>query len=323
MLGRTRWWSLVAWAALVFTCCSVFAANDPTISFDQYQRELQRVQQGIASLADNPDSAADLADSLPERWIVNTGDHRFEISNQALLERLEQFGSDPAQRTRLLKEMRQRIAGQITAAAGFQQPIDSSAPPKLNSILEQPEFRNLARGQSRLEQWKDLLLGWSIRLISRIFRGLASHPAASKVLLWTIIGLLVLAFAIYLKFLLSHSPRAGYSFPVGDGVWIPSSKSWQQWLAESRGAAEHGDWREAIHLGYWAGISCLEASGAWKPDRARTPREYVKLLTKSSTFEGALSALTWQFEVVWYAQQPAEPQDFQFVLAQLEKIGCR
>jgi hypothetical protein len=64
----------------------------------------------------------------------------------------------------------------------------------------------------------------------------------------------------------------------------------------------------------------------WKPDRARTPREYLRAY-KAQTGAGGrrepLEALTRRFESLWYAQQAAAPEDFQFSLAQLEKIGCR
>src|ERR1035438_7184698 len=49
-----------------------------------------------------------------------------------------------------------------------------------------------------------------------------------------------------------------------------SAKEWTIWLSEARTAAARGEWRDAIHLAYWAGISFLERQGMWKPDRART-----------------------------------------------------
>ena len=68
----------------------------------------------------------------------------------------------------------------------------------------------------------------------------------------------------------------------------------------------NGEWRDAIHLAYWAGISFLERQGFWKPDRARTPREYLRLSLRSE-YRETLRALTQIFELAWYAK-PASRQ---------------
>ncbi len=78
-----------------------------------------------------------------------------------------------------------------------------------------------------------------------------------------------------------------------------------------------------IHLAYWAGISSLESGGAWKPNRARTPREYLRMVGTRSPHHRPLSALTRKFEVVWYGERVAAEADFQETLAQLEQLGCR
>jgi hypothetical protein len=95
------------------------------------------------------------------------------------------------------------------------------------------------------------------------------------------------------------------------------------WLSEAKACAASGRWRDAVHLAYWAGMSFLEASGAWRPDQARTPREYLKLITASSELRPVLSTLTQQLEVTWYGYRPAGPESFAETLTQLEKLGCR
>jgi uncharacterized protein DUF4129 len=101
-----------------------------------------------------------------------------------------------------------------------------------------------------------------------------------------------------------------------------SAKEWTVWLAEARAAANRGDWRDAIHLAYWCSISYLEARGVWRPDRARTPREYLRLMPPSSADRPALAALTQGFELVWYGMQDADADAFAQALAQLKKLGC-
>jgi len=102
-----------------------------------------------------------------------------------------------------------------------------------------------------------------------------------------------------------------------------SSKGWKVWMKEARLAAEGGNWRDAIHLGYWCGISFLEAQELWWPDTARTPREYLRLLPSASEQRETLGTLTRTFELVWYGTQEADANAFSETLAQLEKLGCQ
>jgi hypothetical protein len=101
-----------------------------------------------------------------------------------------------------------------------------------------------------------------------------------------------------------------------------SAKEWVVWLAEARAAAAKGEWRDAIHLAYWAGISFLERQGMWKPDKARTPREYLRLLG-TNEYRETLNALTRIFELAWYANRGASERSFSETLQELEKLGCR
>jgi hypothetical protein len=102
-----------------------------------------------------------------------------------------------------------------------------------------------------------------------------------------------------------------------------SAKSWRAWMEEAQGAATKGMWREAVHLAYWAGISFLEQNGMWKPDKARTPREYLRLLPAGSESRPPLSDLTRKLELTWYGNQPAGPETFSETVTLLETLGCR
>ena len=79
----------------------------------------------------------------------------------------------------------------------------------------------------------------------------------------------------------------------------------------------------AVNLAYWGGISFLEESGMWRPDQARTPREYLRLLPADSQHRATLSTLTRQLEVTWYGNQQASPDTFSETLIHLEELGCR
>ncbi|HEY2646208.1 MAG TPA: hypothetical protein VGI34_04520, partial [Candidatus Acidoferrales bacterium] len=107
-------------------------------------------------------------------------------------------------------------------------------------------------------------------------------------------------------------------------------RSWQEWVFASRDAAGRGDYRMAIHCAYWAGIARLQDLGALSADRAKTPREYLRALSKSTrvvpetlvTRQHALSLLTSRLEKTWYGYQIATEADFRDSLTQLETLGC-
>jgi hypothetical protein len=105
--------------------------------------------------------------------------------------------------------------------------------------------------------------------------------------------------------------------------FAPPAKSWHSLLAEARAAATRGDLREAVHAGYWAAISHLESSGVWRPDRARTPREYLRLIAQTDPARPLLTDITRDFEVVWYGNRTPGFSEWESFLAKVERIGCR
>ena len=108
------------------------------------------------------------------------------------------------------------------------------------------------------------------------------------------------------------------------------SRSWQEWVFAAREAAGRADYRMAIHCAYWGGIARLQDLGALAPDRAKTPREYLRALHKAklilpealATRHLALSLLTSRLEKIWYGYQIATEADFHDSLTQLEILGC-
>jgi hypothetical protein len=97
----------------------------------------------------------------------------------------------------------------------------------------------------------------------------------------------------------------------GPAVGAASAIPWQRWLEDARNAATAGKWREAIHFLYWASISRLEAKRLWPADRARTPREYLALMSADDPRRPGLASLTGDFERVWYGGRAAGEGDYQ------------
>src|SRR6202030_212073 len=108
---------------------------------------------------------------------------------------------------------------------------------------------------------------------------------------------------------------------------------WQEWIHAAREAAARGDFREAVHSAYWAGISRLEETGVLPRDRTKTPREYLQLIDArplaaeldshaAQDYKKPLAALTSRLERIWYANRLARLEDFDDTLRHLEALGC-
>jgi hypothetical protein len=85
--------------------------------------------------------------------------------------------------------------------------------------------------------------------------------------------------------------------------------------------AAHGLWRDAIHFLYWAAISRLESRHLWPADRARTPREYLRLLSGADPRKANLATLTRSFERTWYGGREADASDFKAALKLAAELG--
>ena len=195
-------------------------------------------------------------------------------------------------------------------------PSDSSDPQALaaqtanararaDAILRGSEFSRV-RQQGYLEQKLALLRLWLDRLLMGAAILVPHSPWVGLALEW---GALALAAAG----LIAWAFRVGRQQRVALAP-IPESAGWQQesdnWAERARLAAAAGDWREAVHCLYWAAIVMLEGQRLWRANRARTPREYVRLLEPGSPKRTALTGLTTVFERIWYGLRPAAEQDY-------------
>jgi hypothetical protein len=137
----------------------------------------------------------------------------------------------------------------------------------------------------------------------------------------------VVLLCVALVWLFIRLERQGRLAPTfihaGPGSGAASARDWQLWIEDARKAAAQGAWRDAIHLLYWASISRLESSGMWPADRARTPREYLALLSPESAQRPGLATLTHDFERTWYAGRPAAEADFRHAEQLASRLGTQ
>lgn len=187
----------------------------------------------------------------------------------------------------------------------------SSAPQRstLATILAAKEYQTAVAGRSLKQRILEKIGNW----IDKVFASLIQAGAKSKWIGITAeIGFILLVCTALIWFLIRLEKQGRFApVTLGPGTGAASARDWQLWLQDAREAATRAAWRDAIHLLYWASISRLESSGLWPADRARTPREYLALLTRENPQQPGLSALTRSFERTWYAARPASEADFQ------------
>jgi hypothetical protein len=284
----------------------------------EYRAELDGLLATTQQLDRPGTETPDVLEHLPLSWPVHTEQRDFEISTEGLHRDVRRYDKEknPANatviRTRLESLRREIVSFELT-------PPDASARRKaLDSIMSRSEFSDV-HGPT----WTDRLRRWILeklfRFLRRLFRS-SAIPSIGKYFVYGLIAIAGLAL-LYLAYRsIFKNPEFEEVVPRGLPV---SAKEWTIWLSEARAAGARGDWRDAVHLAYWAGISFLEREGFWKPDRARTPREYLRLISAQSEQRETLTALTRIFELAWYAKRDASEQTFSQTLEQLEKLGCR
>lgn len=308
--------------ALILSLPGVHAAATG-VSVAQFRQQLHEFSESVGSLNDQPDQAGSVIAAIPDQVTIDATGREITVSFRPLKDALTEFAkADSRLKPEHLKNVRTYLLTLEEQATTYDQAVADPAASrqKLGEILARREFRNV-HGPGLKETLLGRLYRWLARLLGRIRFGGAGAFNILQVIVYVLVGaaLLILVF-----WTVNRLRRTEEDLPPRKIIpFSPSARSWRAWLAEAREHAQKQDWRNAIHLAYWAGISFLESGGAWKPNRARTPREYLRLLSTRNPKHRPLSDLTRKFEVVWYGDRPAAQQDFQETLVQLEKLGCR
>ena len=300
----------------------------PTYDAETFVEELGRLRAGLENARKSTETLRAYRESLPKAWAVDAGGRQYDVPTDLLVSRLLKAEKQPEFRGQQLDQARDYLVALAaeTASLSGQPPRTDSARAKLNAILASSEYTH-----TRQESWWDKLRARIYEVIdealARILRGVGGQASLGYALLW--IGIcaaaILIAYWIFRRWF-----RLARVEEMALQAAAVSSRSWQEWIFAAREAAGRGDYRMAIHCGYWAGIARLQDLGALAPDRAKTPREYLRALTKSklilpetlATRQQALSTLTSRLEKIWYGYQAATEADFRDSLTQLETLGC-
>jgi hypothetical protein len=215
----------------------------------------------------------------------------------------------------LLQAAEARLTQEIAQADGAATAQPAAAPDHvqerdaMKQVLSGRDFRGLEAPTAR-DSALEKLGAWLNGLFASFGKLQANVAWLGPVLVWGF----VLAVCIGLAWGLMQLERRWRIrlVPESDGpaAGAASARDWQLWLADARRAAAAGEWREAIHFVYWTSISRLESKRLWPADRARTPREYLSLVSVEDPRRAGLATLTRSFERTWYGGRAAGEGDY-------------
>jgi hypothetical protein len=312
------YWRIAAIIFLLSALPGFSQESGKELSLPDYIAQLDSLAAAAGNYQKNPELLKEWKLRIPQQWIVRDGNRSYQVKCEYLTDGIDELlgkKSDEACRS-----IQDKIAVLKADAQALQLPApdESSYRKTLGEILARREFSSV-RGPNLWDQWKQRIKAFIDSLIFSLI-GLTDPGSISVIAIWSLIPIAVIVLAIWIFRAIRQNTKLE-TVALQNSVPV-SAKSWTDWLADAHAAAAKECWREAVHLSYWAGISFLESQGLWKPDRARTPREYLRLLPASSEHRSSLAALTGKFEPIWYGYMEAEPESFSESLRYLERLGC-
>jgi hypothetical protein len=309
-------------AALLLLAGAVRASVQPPLTYPQYVETLQSYQDQLNQLGSTPQQALEFRDSIPDALTVQTSHGDLTVETAFLREGLNRFLTvRPAQKRGVLNGLSTRLQAMRTEADLYEQPnrADNAMRKRLEQILSSHEF-NRVRGPNALELFKQRVQAWIEKQLRKLGNKVPDIQNAGQIFVWVMIALASAVAAVWL-YRISRQNFADTRREVLP--FLPSSRSWHDWLSSAREKAAQGRWRDAIHFGFWAAVSRLESEGVWPPDKARTPREYLNAIPYSSLAREPFSAISRRFESSWYANSLTTEADFAAFSSDLERLGCR
>jgi len=187
----------------------------------------------------------------------------------------------------------------------------STARGEANAILASREF-NTSAAPSLRDQIVAVLYRWLDSMLAHVAAFGSRSPWIGPLIEW---GLGAMACALLLVWALRTARRQRVRMQQDAARRIEQAdERVQNWMREAEEHAAGGRFREAVHCLYWATIVTLEGRRFWQPDRARTPREYLRLLDPGSYNAALLRRQTHSFETIWYGLRPAARLDYDSAL---------
>jgi hypothetical protein len=282
-----------------------------------YEAELDR----IANDVPHREAIPRLRQSLPRIWHVRTSEGALDVSTLGLSSELQKLEQEPAKYDAVASGVRSQLAAMHKAATelqvALQQPSSNGARERLDKILDRREFAG-EQGPSQWELLQARIARWIQRQLFRLLSRLHVGAQAGNALSWAIVAVAFLALCYWIVQNLTRRSRLQQPPAEAARLWNDS----REWARDALAAAERGDYREAVHCAYWAAIVQLETRDMLKSDRARTPRESLRLLETHPGEQKLLREFTLLFELVWYGYRPVSASDWSKARTHMENMGC-
>lgn len=293
----------------------------PALDLHGYAAALDRCASEMTRLRAHPDEIAAYRGTLPPAWDVRAEGKSFKVSTNWLDAALAEIQVHPEKAKAIWRAIGRRLDFLRAQAAALESPATTPAPgtarDRLAGIFKRSEFRGLS-GPGPLARWWRRVMGWIGEHIAQLLKRLHLGALTGNMVAYVLIGVAVVLLALWLwRSLAGRARQLELEFEPGE----PAQDA-RRWLAEARAAADRGEYREAIHCGYWAAVMHLEGLGAVPRDPSLTPRELARLLESRPGERGPFSELTARFERVWYGYRAPTAGDWESMRAQLERIGC-
>jgi len=226
---------------------------------------------------------------------------------------------EPA-RKKMLEDAAARLNEDVIAATAVGAPVGDgfqSARKQADEVLSRSEFRTVTQ-ESYLE--REIAAFW--RWLDDVFGGVSRIGRRAP---WLVPAMewvsMMLAAAGVLTWVFRTMRRQRLAVRIEANA---ASEVWQKesfdWAELARAEAAKQEWRGAVHCLYWATIVMLEGRKLWRPNRARTPREYLLLLEPDTRVQQTLSGLTQIFERIWYGLRPAKESDYARALMLFDEL---
>lgn len=311
----TRCWMLLA--AITICGHGQNTAPENSVPLDR-QSYIRTLDEWIANL-ESPSPEKKIGE-LPSEWVASTDRGEYRVRTDFVRRAAVPLRDEDDVKAALERLKALRDAAEIMDRQGRA----STANPRetADRILSGREYRRV-RTPGLEDSLRDRINEALLKLVTAIFSRAPSGRTLGNVVLWGLLLLALVGLFYWARKLLRADYDVAFGFGAASAGETISAKPWRVWLRESEAEARNGNFRQAVRLAYWAGISAMEESGAWKPDRARTPREYMRLLSRNSSQSPVLTELTRDFERIWYAQQQANSDDYAASLKRVQELGCR
>jgi Domain of unknown function (DUF4129) len=245
---------------------------------------------------------------------------------RGLLDRIGSQKISPADAGPLLKTAAQRIQLEESEAPGFSAcglpALSNHAAERsaLTAILERAEFRHADR--SLTQRVLEAIAIWLNRRLNGLVEYSAHRRWLGLLLEWGLVAFACLGLA-YWFVRQTRRARGFHSEATQQLQNAPAMRNWERLRQEADEAAQQQRWRDAVRGYYWATIARFESRSQWPVDRARTPREYLRLVLPGHAKHDDLRLLTQRFETCWYGSETATQPDCDAARQLFERLVAR